>query len=269
MNPRQLATGTLVKLARFMTQGSGDIEKIFQSIDRLGFLWTSIMRAMQALNIDRVIFAPAGSKLVPIPLFMSSSEKSVLDVFKPHPGETVVDVGTYYGRYTLMASQYVGDSGLVVGVEADSNNYSITKKNLENNNVKNAVMLWSAASDHEGTIKLYKTERPGTPSIVWDERSNYETVPCKTLDSLLQESGVRKVDWLKIDVEGAELMVLKGSQRTMAENMELKLVIEIHTSSNSVIDFLEQLGYNVKFLENNGNIPYHILSSKSKQITED
>jgi FkbM family methyltransferase len=265
MNLRGLLAHVLFDVAKFMTRESGNIEQIYQSVDRLGLLWKILMRVMLLLNIDRVILAPAGSKLVPIPLFMSSSERSVLNIFKPKAGDIVVDVGTYYGRYTIMASEYVGDSGLVVGIEADSNNYCIARKNVEINKIKNVILLWSAASNHEGTIKLYKTERPGTPSIVWDARTVYENVRCNTIDKLLKDIGVTNVDWLKIDVEGAELFVLEGSQRTLTDNKELKLVIEIHTNSNAVFKFLERLGYRTTLLEKNKNLPFHILAAKKKQ----
>ena len=268
MNFRDIATIALLKIARFATRGSGDIEKIYYSVDRLGFLWLIIMRAMTLLKIDQEILVPAGSKLVPIPLLMSSSEREVLHIFKPKPSETVVDVGTYYGRYTLLASKYVGDAGLVVGVEADFDNYCIVKKNVEKAKARNVLLIRSAASNHEGTIKLYKTERPGTPSIVWDARSKYVTVQCKTIDSLLREYNVAKVDWLKIDVEGAELMVLEGCKRTIAENERLKLLVEIHTPSNEVHKFLKKLSFQITYLEQNEQIPYHILASKSARFVD-
>lgn len=264
INTRDIATIVLLKIARFATRGSGDIEKIYYSIDQLGFLWLIVMRVMTLLKVDQEILAPAGSKLVPIPLLMSSSEREVLNIFKPKLGEIVVDVGTYYGRYTLLASKYVGDGGLVVGIEADFDNYCIVKKNVEMAKAKNVLLIWSAASNQEGTIKLYKTERPGTPSIVWDARTRHVTVQCKTIDSLLQESNVAKVDWLKIDVEGAELMVLEGCKKTIAENERLKLLIEIHTPSNEVHRFLKELGYQITYLEQKEQIPYHILASKSQ-----
>lgn len=264
MDAKYGVTSVLVKIARFMTKGSGDIEKIFYTLDRLGVVWSTIMRAIALLHIDRVILAPTGHRLVPIPLFMSSSEQNVLQILKPKLGEVVVDVGTYYGRYTLIASQYVGNSGLVIGIEADLDNYCVTKKNIETNGINNVRLIRSAAANCEGTIKLYKTERLGTPSIVWDKRAKYETVPCQTVDKLLADSGVRKVDWLKIDVEGAELMVLEGSRKILAENEKLRLVIEIHTSSDSVLKFLKKMDYKISFLEKQGKIPYHILATRNQ-----
>lgn len=263
MDAKYAVTSVLVKTARFVTRGSGDIEKIFYTLDRLGIIWSTIMKAIALLRIDRVILAPTGHRLVPIPLLMSSSEQNVLHIFKPKPGEVVVDVGTYYGRYTLIASRYVGSSGLVIGIEADLDNYYITQKNIETNGINNVRLIHSAAANCEGTIKLYKTERLGTPSIVWDKRAKYETVPCQTVDKLLSDSGVQKVDWLKIDVEGAELMVLEGSQKILTENEKLRLVIEIHTASDSVLNFLKQFDYKISILEKTGKIPYHILATRN------
>jgi FkbM family methyltransferase len=253
-----------VGIARFMTRGSGDLEEIYDSIARLSFSWVILMKVVLLLKIDRVILAPAKSKLVPMPLYMSSSERSVLEVFKPKAGDIVVDVGTYIGRYTLIGSDYVGDAGLVIGIEASLHNYQITKRNVEINKAKNVVLVWAAASNREGMIKLYHAERPGWYNVV-TAHAKYENVPCKTIDNLLQELCVSRVDWLKIDVEGAELSVLEGSRRTLAENERLKLLIEIHPGapgSDMIIRFLKQLHYKITFLEPCSNIPFHILASK-------
>lgn len=259
----EFATSVAVRIAKFMTRSSGDIETVYDSIAQLGFLWVVLMRAVLILNIDRVILAPARSKLVPIPLFMSSSEGRVRDVFKPKVGEIVVDVGTYIGRYTLIAAEYVGDTGLVVGIEADFHNYQRTQRNVEINKAKNVVLVWSAASNHEGMVRLYQAEKSGRHSLVY-ARARYEDVPCKSIDNLLHELGVSRVDWVKIDVEGAELMVLEGSQKTLAENERLKLVMEIHpgADSDAIFRFLEQLHYEVQLLEPRGKGVFHILASK-------
>jgi FkbM family methyltransferase len=264
MNPRYLVSRALVGIAKFLTRGSDHIEEIYYKLYLTGLLWIVLMRVVKILKIDQVILVPAGSKLLPIPLFMSSSERSVIDVFKPKLGDVVIDVGTYYGRYTLMASDYVGESGLVIGVEADSKNYSITQKNIKINRKTNVLLFRSAASEDEGTIKLFKTKYSGTHSIVWNSLTEFETVPCTTIDNIIDKLVVKKVDWLKIDVEGAELLVLKGSRKTLVTNNKLKLVIEIHTDSNEVIRFLEGLGYRVIFLEQKSHIPYHILALKGE-----
>ena len=257
-----LVSQPLVKLAKFMTKESGNIESIYYFLQRLGILWVTFMRVLVLLNIDRIIFAPVGQNLVPLPLFLSSSERNVVDIFKPNTGDIVVDVGTYYGRYTLMASGYVGSTGLVLGIEADLKNYCITKRNIENNKIRNVLLFHLAASNHEGTIKLYKTETPGTHSICWNTISKYDIVPSKTIDSLIDQLSLKRVDWIKIDVEGAELMVLEGSHRTFERNKNLKLVIEIHTGDNNVFQFLKKRGFKITFLENNQKIPYHILAIK-------
>lgn len=260
---REYAALSAINLAKILTHSSGDIEQIYNFVDRVGLIWIALMRIISILNIDQLILVPVGSSLVPIPLFMSSGERSVRENFRPKRGDVVVDVGTYYGRYTLISSHYVGATGLVIGIEADLRNYQIVKKNVVNNNAKNVILIRSAASSEEGIVRLYKTEKLGAHSIVWDTLTEYEDVPCKPVDKLLSEIKVKKVDWLKIDVEGAELMVLEGSKQTLIDNEQLKLVIEIHTRSDEVLKFLKRMSYDVTFLEPKNIIPYHILAARN------
>jgi FkbM family methyltransferase len=259
----EFAASAAVKIAKFMTRATGDLETVYDSIARLGLLWVVLMRVVLVLKIDRIILVPARSKLVPIPLFMSTSEVHVRNVFKPKAGDIVVDVGTYIGRYTLLGSKYVGNTGMVIGIEADFSNYQKTQRNVRINNAKNVVLIWSAASNHDGKARLYQAEKSGRHSLI-DARSRYQDVPCNTVDNLLNELGVSKVDWLKIDVEGAEMMVLEGSNKTLAMNEKLKLLIEIHPAADSdaIFRLLEQLHYKVQFLEPRGNATFHILASK-------
>lgn len=263
LNIREYAALIAIKLAKVLTHNSGDIEQIYNFVDRLGFIWIVLMHIILILNIDQVILVPVGFRLIQIPLFMSSGERSVRDIFRPKKGEVVVDVGTYYGRYTLISSHYVGATGLVIGIEPDLRNYQIAKKNAENNNAKNVVLIRAAASNKEGIVRLFKAERLGTHSLVWNKRSKYEDVPCKTVDKLLSEIKVKKVDWLKIDVEGAELMVLEGSKQTLIDNEQMKLIIEIHRHNDKVLKFLRSMSYKVTFLEPKKIVPYHILASKN------
>jgi FkbM family methyltransferase len=130
------------------------------------------------------------------------------------------------------------------------------KKNLILNKRQNVIPLNIAVSNYEGRIKLYMASSSGWHSI--NPRvaryGKYIEVPCKTLDNVLKELSISKVDWIKIDVEGAELMVLEGSQETLAQNKNLKIILEV-TSSNekAVLSILKRLNYTVRKLDSYGN----------------
>jgi FkbM family methyltransferase len=243
-----------------MTRGSGNVETMYDRVADLGFLWTALMSFVRFLGVDEVIFAPAKSKLVPVPLFMTTSEKCVKDVFRPEEGDVVVDVGAYIGRHTLIASKRVGKSGKVIAIEPDPKNFEILKHNVQANQLTNVVLLSVAASNREGFVRLYLGDSGGWSSsfVVTGKQVD---VPCSTLDALLEKLGIEKVDWMKVDVEGAALAVLDGSTRLLRRSRNLKVIVEIHPNvceERQVISLLERSGYQVRNLEPLGEMPYHI-----------
>jgi len=98
------------------------------------------------------------------------------------------------------------------------------KVNIALNECSNAIIVPKALSDRRGYTKLKipkETEEgriPTVSSIVWDFKEAFEVeVETDTLDSVLEEVGVDSVDVLKIDVEGAEGLVVRGAEKTLKE----------------------------------------------------
>jgi hypothetical protein len=85
-----------------------------------------------------------------------------------------------------------------------------------------------------------------------------EEVYITTLDHLLKELGVDHVDVLKINVEGAELEVLKGAKEVLTSKRVFKIVITTHPphdeSSRAIVRYLISLGYNVKVIKLEGGV---------------
>jgi hypothetical protein len=74
-------------------------------------------------------------------------------------------------------------------------------------------------------------------------------VPCKKLESLCQDLRLHRVESIKIDVEGAELSVLRGTIRILRENPDLRIILELHDEFVKSIAFLEKEGFQVKFID--------------------
>jgi FkbM family methyltransferase len=232
-----------------------DAELVCEKISKFGFAWEYLVKSLRILNIDEIMLYPAKSKLILMPVNMSSSEKDVASVFKPRFGETVVDVGAYVGRYTLKSSKAVGLSGKVISIEADPDNFQILKKNLILNNRQNVIPLNIAASNHEGQVKLYKRASGGWHSLypLYPEKTHsmkYVEVRSRPLDNVLKELSINKVDWIKIDVEGAEPLVLEGLKETCAQNKNLRIIIEVTPrNEKQITSILKSMNYTMKKLE--------------------
>ena len=130
------------------------------------------------------------------------------------------------GRYTITSSKSVGTSGKVIAVEAHPYNFRILQHNLRLNKLTNVSPLnWAVYSKKE-RLKLYLPDEDLGYTMHHSLMTNYLStkyskeierryleVEADTLDNLLKSRGINRVDWIKIDVEGAEYEVLKGAKR--------------------------------------------------------
>lgn len=166
------------------------------------------------------------------------------------PNMTVIDVGANAGVYTFSAALRVGSDGLVLAVEPTAKCVDYLHETCRINQLAQVRVCAGAASDRNGTAKLFLSHASELNEIISDESDtnlgNIEKVECFTLDSLIDREGVSRVDLLKIDAEGHEMQVLKGSDRILTE---FKPIIIYENMADSrgcnlpVSDFLRSIGY--------------------------
>lgn len=88
----------------------------------------------------------------------------------------------------------------------------------------------------------------GQHSLKKDLNIGYIEVKAEALDNVLNELALNKLDWVKIDVEGAEFEVLKGLENSLKKCP--KVIIEVMSENfNKVVEFMEKLGYSVDLIE--------------------
>jgi len=126
------------------------------------------------------------------------------------PNTVFWDIGANVGFYSLLASKLVG-SGKVFAFEPVPRNLSYLRKHLSLNCVTNVEVLPIAVSDRNGTSS-FELEETGYMGHLSSEGKI--TVPTATLDSLVEEGKVLPPDYVKMDIEGAELLALCGAART-------------------------------------------------------
>jgi FkbM family methyltransferase len=181
------------------------------------------------------------------------------------PGATVIDVGANIGLYTLLFSKLVGDTGRVLAFEAAPENVNRLEANLALNDVHNVDVLGVAVSNRLGTadLHLFGTNRNALHSLapvrIADQsfkeadRTPNETIEVETLtlDFFCADRGIDHVDFLKVDVEGAELHVLEGAERLITEGrvdviqfeVSLPQVAGFDRDPAGVFAFLKAHGY--------------------------
>jgi FkbM family methyltransferase len=147
------------------------------------------------------------------------------------PGDVFVDVGANIGYYSLLASTVVGPSGKVVAIEASPTIHGLLLDNLRRNHVDNVEALNVAVSDREGSAQVFLS--PGTnlgrTSIVATPAGRYECdVPARPLDTLLPPGIIERVRLLKINVDGAEWLVIRGMREALRRaRADLEIAVEL------------------------------------------
>ena len=165
------------------------------------------------------------------------------------PGETFVDVGGNKGDFARFAAKIAGENGKVVCIEPEPTNYGWIRRSVELNGYRNIQVCNLALSDRDGESLLHLGTKSGFHTLLEgapDREQGLLTVKTRRLDSLLQELGVPVVNVLKIDVEGAEIQVLKGAVETIRANPQIIVLLDIHpflgVNPSEVFECLSSLG---------------------------
>lgn len=162
---------------------------------------------------------------------------------KPEKGEVLLDIGAHIGKYTLGMARIVGDEGMVLAIEPNPANYQALRKNIQLNNLRNVIPLNLAAWDGDCTLELFTGHLAGHHSTKIDWNLGANKVRARAMDDVLKENEVNKVDWIKIDVEGAEWEVLRGLRETI-DKKRPRIVAEVsYENTDRIKEFMEERGY--------------------------
>jgi len=143
-----------------------------------------------------------------------------------------LDVGAHVGQFTLLASNLVGPRGRVVSFEPDPLTFRLLRKSIALNKLTNVVAVRAALADVNAVLSFHLSQarniganslRP--PAQGLDARSSVP-VECWRMDDFLQRNNIPKPDLVKIDVEGAELLVLDGARETLSGPDQPILIVE-------------------------------------------
>jgi FkbM family methyltransferase len=195
---------------------------------------------------------------------MSAHEDDIIECFTPKEGDVVIDIGAAFGFYTIIGAKRVGTNGKVVAIEALRDSFKMLNRNIKLNQLTNVISLNYAVYSKETKVKLYHNysimrERAGGYT------NKYVEASANTLDYLLQLKGITDVNWVKIDVEGAEFEVLKGATNVLSKSKDIALLIEIHGPDNyrPILEFLRLYNFKIEFEKTYGSGEKHIILRKS------
>lgn len=156
------------------------------------------------------------------------------------PGMTFVDVGANIGSHTVYGSRLVSDQGTVLSFEADPETFAVLRRNVRLNGVANAVLYDQCISDKPGPV-TFNVNLDSARSSLLREGISHKVLLARTLDSFFPAGS--RVDLLKIDVEGADYLVLSGARRIFEDAPPRVVVIEATSRQKEIKKFLSRYGY--------------------------
>jgi len=166
-------------------------------------------------------------------------------------GDIFVEAGAFWGRYGLVASHRVGESGRVILIEGNPFNVRMIQRVIKHYNLRNVELIdgivWS--SDTTATFCIAGNpagSRVATPSDKSNFPDDLVEVQAYRLDTLLPRLGVERVDLLAADIEGAEVEMVKGGDMFFTKKKVKNVAIAAyHRPENPglIMNFLIQRGY--------------------------
>ncbi|WP_395739746.1 FkbM family methyltransferase [Prosthecobacter sp.] len=190
-------------------------------------------------------------------LSLGCYETSLSELFRAtiKPGMNVLDIGANIGLYSMIAANEAGPTGRVVAVEPEAGNCAFVERSRQLNGFENIAIINKAASDREGTLNLYLCAENKADHRVYDAGGDrpHVKVQATSIDFLLQEQGVTRLDVIKIDVQGAEYQVFVGMQKTLQSQPNLTIFMEFWpwgllqsgSDPQKLLDLLVQAGFSM------------------------
>lgn len=186
-------------------------------------------------------------------------------VEKLSKGKVFYDLGAHWGYFSILASKIVGNEGYVYGFEPMPQNFDRFSRNVEANGISNVSCCQMAVSDKKGKVNFSNSDDSYANTYIENDQTSSIEVETNSIDELMS-TGFRPPDFIKIDVEGAELDVLHGSANTIQTFRPV-----IHLSTHEIhlkgVDencskFIKELGYDLNLISSKKGIKDYICTSK-------
>ena len=167
--------------------------------------------------------------------------------------DVIIDLGANIGTYAIRSARKIGRSGHVFAFEP----LERTRRRLEQavaiNNIQNVTIVPLAAGDREGSIHLAINGRGSSAKITEvSDGSEFQTVGLTTIDAFSQAAGIKRLDWVKMDIEGAEPSALLGMLETI-NTFRPRFLFENESGGVEAARILSSLGYAIGSFAGDGS----------------
>lgn len=177
-------------------------------------------------------------------------------------GNIAIEGGAFTGYYAMQLSQSVGEKGMVVAIEAVPENFKLLKKNIESNNLTNVIAVNKALSNQKGTATFFrKKKQEGSIVKGMVSEKNQISVECDLVDNIVTELNLPKIDFIRLQLNGAELNALKGMSKTLQHQPQVLVAAPYSKDGipfkKKIIDYLESIDISSQSVLSNVCINVH------------
>lgn len=168
------------------------------------------------------------------------------------PGATALDLGANIGYFTCLMAKLVGQRGKIIAFEPDPKNISLLQRNILDNHLTNIMIVPKAVSDAPGEMSLFTSGAHSSFGFDAVHSGAAQAVPIVSLDDFFG-GAPPKIDLIKIDIIGSEAKALRGMEKLLLRNKNIKILSAFCPA------FLIGAGSNpVKYLEKLFNLGFNI-----------
>ncbi|HEY7319406.1 MAG TPA: FkbM family methyltransferase [Candidatus Binatia bacterium] len=170
------------------------------------------------------------------------------------PGMIVLDVGANIGIYTRFFARLVGPDGKIVAFEPEPRNFALLERATEG--LPQITAVQAAVASHSGEVMLFVADDLNVDHNIYGggEGRRALKVPSIAIDDYVKPG--ERVDIIKMDIQGAELLALAGTERVIRENPQLKLILEYWpyglqragSTAAALLDFFYERGFRCRLL---------------------
>jgi FkbM family methyltransferase len=185
-----------------------------------------------------------------------------------HDGD-ILDIGANIGYTACIFAQAMTAGSKVFAFEPDWPSYTLLKEVVRHKNLISAIEMFNTAiGQSEGTVEFWHNQRhPADHRVVTkhfrelrDAGTTFWTIPITTIDTFVADRDLRKISFIKIDVQGYELAVCEGMKKTLEKFPKLcvcleyspQAMVELGFEPDKLLDFFKAAGYK-SYCMTNGN----------------
>jgi len=172
-------------------------------------------------------------------------EKELIDFINLlKPSDIVFDIGANIGTYAIRSAKKIEPVGQVFAFEPLDENHEMLLHSCTLNSVNNLTVVKKAVGDRVGAVSFSHSGRNSSAKMLSEPNKYSNSVEIVTLDDFVEQNRVERIDWIKMDIEGAEPLVLEGMKKTL-KFFQPSFLFENHEGGKKTCDILLANGYKI------------------------